>query len=133
MKQLWTIICFVVITWLSTTNGFCETVGTTDIGEGFSGIQWGTDIKDLETFEKAYTKDNVDFYLNPDKVHSRENGTPITVFYGFSDNKFLAVYIDLETMEMYGKVNTYILKNYGNFPDESYSTKTNQITKKMEV
>jgi hypothetical protein len=117
---------------ISTTNGICGTVDTTDIGEGFSGIKWGTDIKDLKTFEKAYTKDNVDFYLNPDKVHSLENGPPVTVLYGFSANKFFALYIDLKTMEMYGKVNRYILKNYGDFPDKSYSTKTNQIIKKWK-
>ncbi len=132
MKQLWTIICFVVITVISTTNGFCGTVDKADIGEGFSGIKWGTDINDLERFEKAYSKDNVDFYINPDKVHAIENGTPVTVLYGFSANKFFAVYIDLKTMEMYGKVNSYILKNYGKFPDKSYSTKTNQVIKKWK-
>ncbi|MBI9091571.1 MAG: hypothetical protein JEZ12_20365 [Desulfobacterium sp.] len=132
MKQLWTIICYVVIVWSSTTNGFCGTVDTTDIGEGFSGIKWGTDIKDLQTFEKAYTKDNVDFYLNPDKAYSLEKGTPVTVLYGFSANKLFAVYIDLETMEIYGKVNRYIRKKYGDFPDKSYSSKTNQVIKKWK-
>lgn len=132
MKQLWTIFCCVVIIWISTTNGFCETVGTTDIGEGFSGIKWGTDIKDLETFEKAYTKENVDFYINPDKAHALENGIPVTVLYGFSANKFFAVYINLETMEMYGKVNRYIRQKYGDFPDKSYSSRTNQVIKKWK-
>lgn len=128
MKQIWAVILIVIAIGMSAAGGFCETIDTTDIGEGFSGVKWGTDIRELPTFTKAYTKDNVDFYLNPARQHCLEDGTPVNVLYGFFTNRLFAVYIGFETMETYDRMATYITGRYGD-PETVFSSKSQQTTK----
>ena len=39
-----------------------------NIRDGFQGITWGASITSLEGFTKLYSKNDVDFYANPEKI-----------------------------------------------------------------
>jgi hypothetical protein len=96
-----------------------------DLEDGFMGIQWGAPVARQEGLSRLYDKQNVVYYIQPHIVHTI-NGIPVSnVVYGFYDDKFFAVYIQLESEEVFGEFRKYFKSKYG-IPDKTVSTKTGE-------
>ena len=96
-----------------------------DIQDGFMDTKWGAGIASLEGFSKLYSKNDVDFYANPQKVYQVKDFTVADIVYGFYTNKFFAVYINIESLEVFSEIKKYMKSKYG-IPKITFSTKSGE-------
>lgn len=101
------------------------TIHAGDIQDGFLGIKWGTNIAGLKGLSRLYSKSHVNFYVNPNEVHTIDNIRIPHVVYGFYSEKFFAVYISIEKMEVFSEIRKYMKLKYG-VPKTSFTTKSEQ-------
>jgi hypothetical protein len=103
--------------------------GAMDLEAGFMGIQWTSPAAQQEGLTRLYDKKNVVYYSQPHVVHTIHEIPVPNVVYGFYDDQFFAVYIDLESEEVFGEFRIYLKSQYGN-PDKSFSMKTGETVYK---
>lgn len=84
-----------------------------DLKDGFLGIPWGTDISALSDFGKIDEKNDVGYYMNLKKSYTVFDQEVPAVIYGFFKNKFFAVYIPVESIEIFGRLKKHIDSKYG--------------------
>lgn len=84
-----------------------------DLQDGFMGIQWGTDIADLPDFVKVAEKHDVIYYGNPKKSYTLFNVEVPYVTYAFHSAKFFAAYVDVASIDVFGKLKDHISRKYG--------------------
>lgn len=105
--------------------------GAADLEAGFLGIQWASPAAHQEGLTRLYERKNVVYYIQPNIVHTI-NETPVpNVVYGFYEHQFFAVYIKLESEEVFGKFRNYLKSQYG-IPDKSFSMKTGETVYKWK-
>lgn len=102
-----------------------------DIEKAFMGIKWGQDIVDIKGFTKLYAKKEVVYYINPDEIHTLNNVQIPDVVYGFFKGQFFAVYIGVETIEIFDDMRRYLKSEFG-LPDRSISTKNQETIYKWK-
>jgi hypothetical protein len=105
--------------------------GAADLEAGFMGIQWTSDAADQEGLARLYEKENVVYYTQPNIVHTIHEIPVPNVVYGFYENQFFAVYINLESEVVFGEFRNYLKSQYGN-PAMSFSTKTSETVYKWK-
>jgi len=74
---------------------------------------------------RLYEKENVAYYIHPHVVYTIHDIPVSNVVYGFYDDKFFAVYIRLESEEVFGEFRKHFISKYG-IPKTSVSTKTGE-------
>ena len=84
-----------------------------DLKDGFLGIPWGTDIADLPHFVKVSEKAGVMYYGNPNKSYTLFDVEIPYVTYGFHSAKFFAAYVEVESIDIFGKLRQHITQKYG--------------------
>ena len=84
-----------------------------DLQDGFMGIQWGTDIADLPDFVKVAEKNDVIYYGNPKKSYTLFGVDVPYVTYAFHSAKFFAAYVDVASIDVFGKLKDHISRKYG--------------------
>lgn len=84
-----------------------------DLREGFMGTRWQTDLTSLENFLKIKEKDELSYYVNPTVKYVINDIQIPQVIYGAYHHKFFAVYIDIDTFDMYNNLKRYITEKYG--------------------
>ncbi|UCH21281.1 MAG: hypothetical protein JSU83_22745 [Deltaproteobacteria bacterium] len=84
-----------------------------DIGDGFSGLKWGTDRSTVENLLKVSQKENVGYFIKPDEVYIINHANVGQVFYGFYQNKFFAALFRIKDKEDFGKIKEYMISGYG--------------------
>lgn len=84
-----------------------------DLQDGFMGIRWGTDIADLPDFEKVSQKHDVTYYGNPKKSYTLFNVAVPYVTYAFYAGKLFAAYVDVASIDVFGKLKDHLSRNYG--------------------
>ena len=84
-----------------------------DLKDGFMGTKWQTDLSGVENFLKINEKDDLSYYVNPTVVYVINNIEIPQVIYGAYQNKFFAVYIAIDTFEVYSNLRRYITEKYG--------------------
>ena len=87
-----------------------------DLKEGFSDIRWETDIAALSDFGKIDEKKDVSYYINLKKSYTVFDQEIPTVIYGCFKHKFFAVYIPVNSIELFGRLKKHIDSKYGS-PD----------------
>ena len=102
-----------------------------DLEEGFMGYKWGDDIYNYDGLKQLYSKAGVTFYSNPGESYSIEGVTIGDVIYGFYEDKFYAVYINIDSPDKYDLIEGHMKEKYG-LPDSKTSTKDNQFTYKWK-
>jgi hypothetical protein len=110
----------------------CLTIGiagAADLEAGFMGIQWASPAVHQEGLTRLYGRENVDYYIQPNIVHTIHEIQVPNVVYGFYKDQFFAVYIKLESEEVFGEFRNYLKSQYGN-PDKSFSMKTGETVYK---
>jgi hypothetical protein len=126
MKKL-TMALFFISVYLLITNS----AGAGDIQDGFQGIKWEQSIMLLKDFTKLYSKNDVHYYANPDKVFQVGEVTVTDVVYGFYLGKFFAVYIKIDGLEAFGEIKNYMKSRYG-LPKSSFSVKNRESVDKWK-
>ena len=105
--------------------------GAADLEAGFMGIQWASPAAHQEGLTLLYEKKNVAYYSQTNIVHTINEIPVPNVVYGFYEDHFFAVYIELESEEVFGEFRKYLTSQYGN-PDKSLSMKTSETVYKWK-
>jgi hypothetical protein len=108
MKRLTRLVCILV--YLLGGIGVSQAA---ELQDGFMGIQWGTDIADLPDFVKVAQKHDVTYYGNPKKSYTLFNVDVPYVTYAFHSAKLFAAYVDIASIDMFGKLKDHISRKYG--------------------
>lgn len=89
------------------------TIHAEDLGDGFLGIKWETNLSGLEGYVELGKNGNVTYFANPKVVHVINDIKVPQVVYGSYLNKFFAVYINIESIDVYSQMKHYITEKYG--------------------
>jgi hypothetical protein len=85
-----------------------------DLESGFLGTKWSTSAKDLKGFTRVGGSKKLAYYVNPQQKYTFfGNDIPDDVIYGFYDDKFFAVYVDIEGIDIFSQIKSYIQNKYG--------------------
>ena len=84
-----------------------------DLKDGFFDIQWRTDLSQTDGFRKVGENLNVSYFINPKRVYTINDIRIADVVYGSYADQFFAVYINIETIEVFAQLKRYMNRNYG--------------------
>lgn len=126
MKRFFAFGCLQVMLFIAI--GFA---GAEELEEGFMGMRWTSPAAAHEGLTRLYEKDIVAYYILPHIVHTIHEIPVPNVVYGFYDDRFFAVYIQLESEEVFGEFRKYLKSKYG-VPDTDLSTKTGETVYKWK-
>lgn len=98
---------------------------TAPFEDGFSGIRWGAEVSELPAFESFRKQDRVEFYRTPLKVYTIFDMDVEDVIFGFYENKFFAAFVQIQSMDVYGKLRTHLTQAFGQ-PEMELIMKTEQ-------
>ena len=126
MKTLVTVGCILVATCLG-----IGLAGAADLKSGFMGIQWASPAAHQRDLTRLNESKNVIYYTQPNIVHTIHEIPVPNVVYGFYEDRFFAVYINLESEEVFGEFRNYLTSQYGN-PDKSFSMNSGETVYKWK-
>ena len=99
-------------------------VQAAELESGFMDTKWSTPVKDLKGFTKVGGSERIAYYVNPQRKYVFfGNEIPDDVVYGFYDDKFFAVYVDIQGIDIFSQIKSYIQRKYG------MPTKTSRLTR----
>ena len=84
-----------------------------DLKDGFFDIQWKSDLSQTAGFKKVGENLNVSYFINPKRVYTINDIRIADAVYGSYANQFFAVYINIETIEVFAQLRRYMNRNYG--------------------
>ena len=84
-----------------------------DLKDGFFDIRWRTDLSQTADFRKVGENLNVSYFINPKRVYTINDIKIADVVYGSYANQFFAVYINIETIEVFAQLRRHMNRNYG--------------------
>jgi hypothetical protein len=108
MKNLIRSICV----WLIILSGI-GTLNAADLKDEFMGTKWKTDLSASTKFLKLDEKDEISNYVNPSVVHTFGDIKIYQVIYSCYSNKFFAVFIQIDTYEIFNQMKDHISEKYG--------------------
>jgi hypothetical protein len=89
-------------------------VQAAELDSGFLDTKWSAPAKDLKGYTRVGGSKKMAYYVNPQKKHTFfGSGIPHDVVYGFYDDKFFAVYVNIEGIDIFSQVKKYIQHKYG--------------------
>lgn len=91
-------------------------VQAAELESGFMDTKWATPAEDLKGFTRVggSEKEKIAYYVNPQRTYTIFGTTvPNDVVYGFYDDKFFAVYVDIEGIDVFSQIKSYIQHKYG--------------------
>ena len=98
-----------------------------DLEDGFFGIPWKTNLSQLSGFKNVGRNLSVDYFVNPKRIYTIETIKIPDVVYGAYANQFFAVYINIETIEVFSQLRRHFNTKYG-VPKISMGTPEQQTT-----
>jgi hypothetical protein len=84
-----------------------------DLEDGFFDIRWKTDLSQMAGFKKVRENLNVSYFINPERVYTINDIRISDVVYGSYAHQFFAVYINIETIEVFSQLKRHMNHNYG--------------------
>ena len=91
--------------------------------------KWSTPTKELKGFSKLGGKEKIDYYVNSQRKYTFfGNEVPNDVVFGFYDDKFFAVYVDIVGIDIFSQIKRYIQHKYGMPNKTSRETKNDLVT-----
>ena len=88
-------------------------VWAADLTEGFSGIKWGTDISDIKNLVRVGSNASVEYFIDPEVVHTIGDISIDQVIYGFHDRRLMAAYAHIENLEVFARMKEELQARYG--------------------
>ena len=112
-----------------------------DLAEGFSGIKWGTDIGEINNLIRVGSNAKVEYYINPEVVHTVGAVSVSQVIYGFYDQRLFSAYAHMENIEAFSQMKEQLQTQYGvpkivygsNGRPSIYRWKSGEIKIKLKV
>ena len=105
--------------------------GAAELDEGFLGVPWGADLRHLEGFHLLYTKNELRYYVQPDTVREIDGIEVTRVVYGTFRHRFFAAYLDIDSIEIFDRIQSYMESRYG-FPKTKWSGVSGRTTHRWE-
>ncbi len=84
-----------------------------ELQDGFFGIEWQANLSELSGFKKVGENLNVTYFANPERIFTIEDVKIQEVLYGSYSNKFFAVYINIQTLEVFSQLRRGFSSKYG--------------------
>jgi hypothetical protein len=104
-------------------------VQATELESGFMDTKWATPAKDLKGFTKVGGIEKFAYYVNPQRKYTFfGNEASDHVVYGFYDDKFFAVYADIDGIDIFSQIKSYIQQKYGIPSKTSREARSNLTT-----
>jgi hypothetical protein len=89
-------------------------VHAAELESGFMGTKWATPAEDLTGFTKVGGSEKFAYYANPQRKYTFfGNEASDHVVYGFYEDQFFAVHADIEGIDIFSQIKSYIQKKYG--------------------
>ena len=102
-----------------------------ELNEGFMKYKWGENISQYEgLLTQLYTKGDVSYYSNPGESYVLDDISIDDVIFGFYKESLFAVYIGIDTLEIYERIKQRMQIKYG-IPDNK-TTARDQLTLKWK-
>jgi len=92
---------------------FLGTIYGADLKDGIFGLNWGINLSKENHFSKLWSSSHVDFYIKPGEARTINNVTVTEIIYGSYSDQFFAVYIKIDTIEVYYDFRRYMRSKYG--------------------
>lgn len=99
-----------------------------ELNDGFMEYKWGEDISQHEGLTRLYTKGDVTYYSNPGVSYTLDEISIDDVVFGFYKGSLFAVYIGIDSLEVYDRIQQHMKIKYG-FPDTKTVGKGHLILK----
>lgn len=122
MKTIRACLLFAVVFSISAVS-----IHAADLQDEIFGLKWGTHVSGLKGFSKIWSSSNVDFYRKPGEVRTINDVDVYEVIYGFYDGQLFAVYIHINSIEVFDDFRRYMKSKYG-IPKKTMDVKTGQTT-----
>ena len=84
-----------------------------ELKDGFFGIEWRANLAELNGFKKVGENLNVTYFSNPERVFKIEDVKIPDVLYGSYANQFFAVYINIQTIEVFSHLRRGFNSKFG--------------------
>jgi hypothetical protein len=84
-----------------------------DLNKGFFDIQWKTNLSRTAGFKKVGENLNVSYFISPERVFTINEIRISDVVYGSYVDQFFAVYINIDTIEVFAQLRRHMNRNYG--------------------
>lgn len=86
-----------------------------EIEAGFQGMAWSSSAAVAEGLARVGGKGNIDYYVFRQRTYVFfGNEVPAAaVVYGYFDDRFFAVYADIEGIDLFSQIKSYIQRKYG--------------------
>jgi hypothetical protein len=104
-----------------------EGLSAADLKDGFFGIQWKANLSQITGFKKVGENLMVSYFANPERIYAIGDVKIPDVVYGAYANQFFAVYINIETIEVFSQLRRRFNSEFG-VPRISMGTPENQTT-----
>jgi hypothetical protein len=105
---------------------YAPSLPAADLEDEIFGLKWGAKQSSLNSFfSKVWSSSNVDFYIKPGEVRTINDVVVPEVIYGFYQDQFFAVYIKIDSIEVFDDFRRYMKSKYG-MPQKTTSLKTDQ-------
>jgi hypothetical protein len=104
-------------------------VQAAELESGFMDTKWSTPAKDLKGFTQVGGSEKIAYYVNHQRTYTFfGTEVPDDVVYGFYDDKFFAVYVNIEGIDVFSQIKSYIQHKYGVPTKTSRETQGNLTT-----
>jgi hypothetical protein len=84
-----------------------------DLKDGFFDIPWKANLSQMDGFQKVRENLNVSYFTNPGRVYAIDDIRISNVIYGSYADQFFAVYINIETIEVFSQLRRHMNQSYG--------------------
>jgi hypothetical protein len=84
-----------------------------ELKDGFFGIEWRANLAELNGFQKVGENLNVTYFSNPERVFKIDDVKIPDVLYGSYANQFFAVYINIQTIEVFSHLRRGFNSKFG--------------------
>ena len=84
-----------------------------ELKDGFFGVEWRANLAELNGFKKVGENLNVTYFSNPERVFKIDDVKIPDVLYGSYANQFFAVYINIQTIEVFSHLRRGFNNKFG--------------------
>jgi hypothetical protein len=89
-------------------------VQAAELESGFMDTKWSSPAKDLKGFTRVGGSGKIAYYVNPQRTYTFfGTEVPDDVVYGFYEDKFFAVYVNIDGIDVFSQIKSYIQHKYG--------------------
>ena len=103
------------VVWVAIVLGvWCAPVEAAEIDTAFLGTKWASAPAELTGFVRVGGSGKIGYYADPQRKYTFFGvEVPNQVVYGFYEDKFFAVYIDVYDISIFSRIKSYIQKQHG--------------------